>query len=722
MFLPVLLLAQHPISFFNKDEAALVKNSLVKLPLLNASFKSIKKETDLWLDQDVDVPFPKDPAGGYSHEKHKANYLLMFNSAVLFNITGEQKYAYLVRNILLKYAKLNPTLKNHPQATSNSPGRIFWQALNDANWMVYTGMAYDLVYQELNPADRNVIEIGAFKPEVDFVTKDLSSWFNLIHNHAVWATAAVGIIGIATNNQAYVDLALEGSEHNGSTGFYALLSQLFSPDGYYTEGPYYTRYALLPFMIFANAINNKYPAKKIFNYRNSILKKAVQTALQYSNTDGIFFPLNDAIKDKDYTTSEMMMAVNIYTKAYGLEPAFLPVAQKQRFVLLTEGGIELAQALANKTNQPTLFPYKTIENADGANGDKGGVSILRNGTGTGLTSLIFKYSSHGLSHGHYDKLNINLFDKGNEILQDYGAARFVGVEQKYGGRYLPENAGYASQTIAHNTLVVDETSHFKGVEKTAEQFWPAKLFSNFDLPNALAIAAVDSNAYPSVQLRRSLYLLELPNTPKLLLDIFLANSLEQHQYDLPFHYLGQFIHSSFEYSYAKKTMQPLGAKNGYQYLWKEAEAKLVDTIAQFSFLNGQSYYTISTMITDTANILFARTGANDPNFNLRREPAFIIRKNGKDQSFVSVIEFHGKYDPVNEVSSGANSVIQKIRQIQNSQDYTITEIILKTGKLLVLECKTDLVSKSKHSIHISNVNLEWMGPFAVFFNGKKLNG
>jgi hypothetical protein len=39
------------------------------------------------------------------------------------------------------------------------------------------------------------------------MTKDLKNWFNLIHNHGVWACAGVGIAGIATNNKEYVDLA-----------------------------------------------------------------------------------------------------------------------------------------------------------------------------------------------------------------------------------------------------------------------------------------------------------------------------------------------------------------------------------------------------------------------------------------------------------------------------------------------------------------------------------
>lgn len=54
------------------------------------------------------------------------------------------------------------------------------------------------------------------------------------------------------------------------------------------------------------------------------------------------------------------------------------------------------------------------------------------------------------------------YDNGNEILPDYGASRFLNIEAKYKGHYTRENQSFAKQTIAHNTLVVDETSHFAG--------------------------------------------------------------------------------------------------------------------------------------------------------------------------------------------------------------------------------------------------------------------
>jgi hypothetical protein len=711
---------QHPVTFFTKSEAAEVKKNLGAFPVLTESYNVIKKEVDEFVGKDVDVPFPKDPAGGYTHDKHKANYTLMFNSGILYNLTGEAKYATLVKNMLLKYAVLNPTLKNHPQATSPSPGHIFWQALNDANWMVYAGMAYDLIYNSLNVAERKKIEEGAFKPEVDFFTKDLKGWYDRIHNHNVWASAGVGIIGIASNNRDYIDIALKGSDKDGKTGFIAQMNQLFSPDGYYTEGPYYVRYAILPYMLFANALNNTDPSLKIFDHRNKILQKALMTCLQQTNTDGVFFPMNDAIKDKDYTTNEIVTAINIAWKVYGNDDGLLTIAKKQNRVMLNKGGSSIAAALANKKNITAFYPYKTIESMDGIKGNEGGVSVLRNGTGNNLTSLIFKYASQGMGHGHFDRLNINLFDKGNEILQDYGSARFIGIEQKYGGRYLPENATFAAQTITHNTIVVDETSHFNGNSELGEKSHAQKLFSDISNPSLLVVSAKEDKAYEGTGLHRTVYMLQLPGEKKLLVDIFNASSSDEHQYDLPFKYNGQFINPSFKYTAHTKKQETLGLKNGYQFIWKEAEATVADTTVQFTFLNNQTYYTVSSLVQDSAKIFFTRSGANDPNFNIRHEPAFIIRKKGKGQAFISVVEIHGKYDPNFEFSTNAYPTVQKIKLLLNNNDYTIAEVIFGGKTILIAQCNNDFEKTKKHSLNLTNGKMEWNGPYSLLYDGKGL--
>ena len=713
--LPVILTAQHPITFFTKTEAAEIKKDILKYPLLTRSYNEVKNEVDAWIGKDVDVPFPKDPAGGYTHDKHKANYMLMFNSGILYNLTGDNKYASLVKQLFLKYAKLNPALKNHPEATSSSPGRIFWQALNDANWLVYTGMAYDLIYNSLSPSERKTIEDGAFKPEVDFMTKDLKNWFNLIHNHGVWACAGVGIVGIATNNKEYIDMALYGTEKNGKSGFIAQMDGLFSPDGYYTEGPYYVRYAILPYYLFANALKNASPQLKVFEYRNKILLKALLSGLQQTNLDGAFFPINDALKEKDYTSNELITAIDIAWNVYGKDNGLLVVAKKQDRVLLNKGGVSIAASIASGKNVPEYYPYQTVEYADGVKGDEGGLSVLRNGKGKDLTTLIYKYTSHGLSHGHFDKLNISLYDKGNEILTDYGSVRFVGVEQKYGGRYLPENKTYASQTIAHNTLVLDETSHFNGKENEAEKYHSEKLFSDISDPNVQVVAARENNAYKHADLQRTIYMLQLPDGKKIIVDVFNANSTEKVQFDLPFQYNGQLISTSFKYNYSEKAQETFGKKNGYQFLWKEGEASVKDTIAQFTFLNNRTYYTISSLIEGTASLFFTRTGANDPNFNLRREPAFIVRKNGSDQAFISVIEIHGKFDPVIEFSTNSYSSVQNMKLLENG-DYSVIEIIISEKKLLVAQSNKDFNRTTKHSAK----EISWTGPFTVLYDGKNL--
>jgi hypothetical protein len=706
---------QHPLTFFTKAEAASVKSSIPKYPLLTESYDEIKTDVDQYIGKDIDVPFPKDPAGGYTHDRHKANYMIMFNAGILYNTTGDERYAKIVKEMLFKYAKLNPQLKNHPQATSSSPGHIFWQALNDANWLVYTGMAYDLIYNSMTPAERKTIEDGAFKPEVDFLTVDLKDWFNLIHNHGVWACAGVGIVGIATNNKDYIDMALYGTDKKGKSGFIAQMDGLFSPDGYYTEGAYYVRYAILPYYLFANALQHARPELGVFQHRNSILKKALLAGLEQTNLNGTFFPINDALKEKDYTSNELVSAVDIAWGVYGKDNGLLTVAKKQDRVLINKGGASIAAVIAATKNISEYYPYATAEYTDGMKGDEGGVSLLRTGKDKKLSTLIFKYASHGLSHGHFDELNINFFDKGNEIFTDYGSVRFIGVEQKYGGRYLPENKTYASATIAHNTMVVDEKTQFDGNEDIAEKYHSEKLFSDVKRPGVQVVAAKEDNAYKGVQLQRNVYMLQLPDGKKLIADIFKATSAEEHQYDLPFQYSGNLISTSFKYTANTKEQKQLGSKNGYQFLWKEAQASVKDTLAQFTFLNDRTYYTISSLIGGDADLFFTRTGANDPNFNLRREPAYIIRRKGSNQSFINVLEVHGNFDPVIEFSSDSYSVVKEMKLLQNDTDFTVVKIIIGGKALIVAQANKDFTNTAHTAGGIS-----WNGPYTVLLEGKKL--
>lgn len=710
---------KHPFLYINKQDA----NELLQATKLNngpksvfmQSFLNTKKEVDAFVGKEVDVPFPKDPAGGYTHDKHKSNYMLMFNAGVLYNITGDSKYALLVKNMLLKYAVLNPTLKKHPQATSPFAGHLFWQALNDANWMVYAGLAYDLVFNYLSAEERTKIEQGAFKPEVDYLAIEMKDWYDRLHNHSVWASAGIGIIGLATNNKDYVDMALYGSDKSGKVGFIAQMDNLFSPDGYYTEGPYYVRYAILPYMLFANALDKANPSLKIFEHRNNILQKALITCLQQTNSNGSFLPLNDALKEKDFTSNELVTAINIARNKYGIDNGLLTVAKKQNRVSLDKGGLLISNELI-KNNVGNYFPYKTIESKDGVLGDEGGISILRNGQGADLASLVFKYASQGLGHGHFDRLGINVFDKGNEVLQDYGSARFIGIEQKYGGRYLTENTKYAAQTIAHNTIVQDETSHFDGDTDLGQKYHANKLFSNFSNPNVQVVAAIEENAYKGTQLKRTLFLLDSIDGRKYIIDLFNVNAAISHQFDLPFHYNGQVINTNFKYN-TPKILEAFGKHDGYEFLWKEADAIKTNGLAHFTYLNKDKFYTISTLTSDTTNIFLTRIGANDPSFNLRPETSIVFRKTKQSPVFLSVLEMHGFYDTRDEFSYESYSNVKEIVLLQQDEKTTVFKIVLNNTTLLFAVSNNNFDEKAKHNATVSSERIQWTGPYYY----KKIN-
>lgn len=665
LFLSVPGIAQnHPNLILTQAGVKNIQASNGKAPLFESSLQSVKSEIDIIINQPQDVPVPKDGGGGYTHERHKQNYQEMNNAGILYQLTGNKQYAEFVKNMLLKYADLYPTLPLHPVQKSKYRGRIFWQGLNECVWLVNTSQAYDCIYDYLNTKDRNYIEKNLFYPMVKFISEDNKETFDKIHNHGTWAVAAVGMIGYVMNNKELVEKSLYGTTKDGKSGFLKQMDLLFSPDGYFTEGPYYQRYSLQPFVMFGQVIQNNEPERKIFEYRDSILVKAVNTSLQLTYTDGQFFHLNDAL-DKTWHSIELIYGVDIVynvTKDTNL----LSVAKEQNKVIISDAGLNTAIALANKSPQP--FAWKTLLIKDGAAGDEGGIGILRMGDPDDQTCVVLKATAQGMGHGHFDKLSVTYYDNGKEILPDYGAARFLNIEPKNGGHYLPENDTWAKQTIAHNTVTIDEASNFEGILKTAELYSP-KITAFIDKDDFKMVSAIDTNAYPGVTMQRSIIMIKPSKTEKpLVLDVFeIVSPKKDRQYDLSYYYHGQLIYTDLEYTPYTNTRTPLGKANGYEYLWKEAEgtpAKDQKNI-HLTFLNGNRFYTITTSASDKS-FYFNRIGANDPNFNLRNEPSFMLRAHGENTTFVSVIEPHGEFNARAEYTIQPYSNIQSVQIIPNS--------------------------------------------------------
>ncbi|QOW10403.1 alginate lyase family protein [Kaistella flava (ex Peng et al. 2021)] len=725
---------EHPSLILTKKGVAEIRANLGKFPLFDESVSNAKAQVDAEILNGIEVPIPKDYSGGYTHERHKKNFMMMQKAGLLYQILNQDKYAEYVKNMLFQYEKMYPTLPLHPQTRSYARGKFFWQALNDANWLVYTSQAYDCIYDYLSPVERKRLETNLFCPLADFISLENPKFFNRIHNHSTWANVAVGMIGLAMNNNKLIDRALYGMKNDGikpgekdndggllkkpgqKAGFFANIEEPFSPDGYFTEGPYYQRYAMYPYIVFAEALQNKKPKLKVFDYKNGVLLKSLNTLLNLTDSDGKFFPLNDGQKGMSYYSRELVFSLDAAYLFGGKDSGLLSIAQKQGEVTLDDAGFAVAKAIHEGLATP--LEKISVEYSDGPKGDQGGVGILRSKGSKEDLTLVMKYTAQGSSHGHYDKLSFSFYEGGNEVLQDYGLSRFVNIQQKGGGNYLKENKTWAKQSIAHNTITQNETSHFSGDYETGDQFHSEKYVFDASNPKLQVVSAKETNAYPGTELQRVLALIKEGSFENpFLLDIIKIKSKTNNQYDLPYYYFGQIVSTNFKYM-SPQTLSPLGTKNGYQHLWKEGEGSQVDDNIKISWFNKDRFYSMTSVISNNDKLIFARIGANDPDFNLRNDPAIIIRKQDtKDTYFVSAIEIHGNYDPVTEIGTNTYSTIKKLDIIYQDENYASVRIENKDGESSnFIFAFNDADKYSQHQIKINEKDYKWTGPFTIINN------
>lgn len=699
----------YPKLILQKSDVPEITACLGKYPLLKSSFEKAKKIADQAINNGIEVPIPKDPGGGYTHEKHKQNYIEMYNAGVLYQLTKEAKYAKFVRDILKEYAQLYPTLGIHPMQKNQAPGKLFWQGLNESVWLVYTIQAYDCIYEFLSANERENIEENLFRKVIHFFTEEDKYSFDRVHNHGTWAVAGVGMTGIVLQDSTLVQKALYSTKLDGSGGFLKQIDELFSPDGYYAEGPYYQRYALMPFVIFAQALENNLPELKIFEYKNGVLPKAVTSILQLTNADGAFYPINDAIKEKSWLTPELVFGIDIvyYIKK---DKTLLDVAKAHREVMLSAEGLEVAKAISD--GEAKKFKRKSILIKDGANGDKGGLAVLRLGKADKQTSLLFKYASQGMGHGHFDRLGVVLYDKGEEVIADYGAARFLNVVNKQGGRYLPENKTWARQTVAHNTLVVNEQSDFNGNLKKAEANSPELVFADIQNRALQLVSAIDSSCYEGILLNRTVALLEVENR-RYVIDLFNVKNENSAQYDLPVHFDGQILATNFDYNRMQK-YETLGVANGYQHLVVDAKATNLPETATITWMKDKGFYTLATLANAETELFVTRLGANDPNYNLRNEMGLMLRfPNSGNKKILTVYEIHGSYNPVSEAVLFSEGSVEKLQLVEGYDEKVAIILQLKNKKTIQLMLDLKFANSDENRMMLNGKSVSWKGNYKL---------
>ncbi|QLK44175.1 chondroitin lyase [Vibrio owensii] len=694
-------------------EVELLRKEVGKPSLMGKSIEANRKELEAFMRLPLDVPGHGE-AGGYEHNRHKQNYTYMNLAGRLFLITQEEKYAQFVKDLLAIYAEKYLTFDFHVQKNTNPTGRLFHQILNEHCWLMFTSLAYSCVASVMTEEERTAVVERIFEPMLDMFTVKYAHDFDRIHNHGIWAVAAVGICGLAIGKPEYLEMSVYGQDRDDTGGFLAQISQLFAPSGYYMEGPYYHRYAIRPTCVFAEVVHRHMPEVDIYNYKDKVIGNTVQAMLATAYPNGEFPALNDASRTMSITDMGVQVAVSVYSKHYGLDDNILGMAKIQNAVWMHPCGLELSQAYDKAiTDREIGMPFwPSVELNEGPTGNNGAQGFIRMQDKTGdVSQLVMNYGQHGMGHGNFDTLGITFFNRGQEVLREYGFCRWVNVEPKFGGRYLDENKSYARQTIAHNAVTIDEQCQNGFDVDRADSVHGLPHFFKVEGTEINGMSAFANDHYLNTDMQRSVFMLNLDELEApLLLDLYRIEGEGEHQYDYSHQYDGQIVRTNFDYQ-SFGELSTLGDDFGYQHLWKVASGKVQDT-ALVSWLQNNTYYTwlgtsssakaIVDENTRDNEVIFTRTGANDPSFNLRSEPAFILRSKGESTLFASVLETHGYFNEEFEQSVNARGQVKDIRVVGYNAVGSIVEIT--TEKSLVTVMISNVLGADDQTPHQVEMN------------------
>jgi hypothetical protein len=140
----------------------------------------------------------------------------------------------------------------------------------------------------------------------------------------------------------------------------------------------------------------------------------------------------------------------------------------------------------------------------------------------------------------------------------------------------------------------------------------------------------------------------------------------------------------------------------------EAEGQAEGSLS-FTWLEGQRYYTITAAAEPGTMVYLTRIGANDPEFNLRPEPALILRKQAGNHVFASAIEPHGLFDGDREYTCGSDSMIRNVSVIAAAEEGTVVRITGE-GKLdWTLMIANDPGVGIQHTVHANHESYTWTG-------------
>ncbi len=451
---------------------------------------------------------------------HQAYATEVIDHGLVYQLTGDLRHARKAREILLAYADRYLSYPLHDnQGKPGKGGHVASQSLTEATWLIDFVQGADLVWSTLSADDRRAITDKVLLPALN---ETIRSHPLGIHNIQCRHNSAIGLVGFLIGDQKLISEAIDGEY-----GFRAQMEQGVLDDGMWHEGSsgyhYFTIAGLWPLAEAARNCGIDLYGRKFHSMFDGPLSLAMPNfSLPNFNDSGIV-PLQSE--------------ADFYELAFARfhDPVYASIISPGN----RRGRLALLYGETNLTSAALTAPNTH-------NSPASGYAIIERGTGDDATWLGIKYGPHGGGHGHPDKNHFILYAHGDVLAPDAGT-------HAYGS---PLHAGWDKTTLAHNTLLMDETSQEPAQGKCIA----------FGSQGGVDYSITDAGPiYPGVRFIRTAAML----SQGLVLFVDQVQASEPHTFDIAYHQFGAWqdlppgspwsspSHGGFRY-FTRTTVRPLG--------------------------------------------------------------------------------------------------------------------------------------------------------------------
>jgi hypothetical protein len=569
---------------------------------------------------------------------------------VVYQVSGEKKYADKGREILLAYADKYESYPVHDNQgrPGGAGGHVASQSLTEATWLIQMAQGADLIWDTLSDDERKSVADKLFRPALNEV---IIPHIYGIHNIQCRENSAIGLVGFLLDDPALIHRAIDDSK----TGFRQQIAQGVHDDGMWVEGStgyhFFTIDGLIPLAEAA-----RHCGIDLYSQRFK------------SMFDG---PMNLAMPDMRLPNFNDSGIVNLHERADSYDLAYARWHDASYLPLIE--GKERTGRLAMLYGMPELPKSAPSTAKPASSGDQSrnlvesGYAILQQTAGDDTSWLCVKYGPHGGGHGHFDKNHFILWSHGQIIMPDAGT-------HAYGS---PLHNSWDKTSLAHNTLTVDEQSQAPAQGKCVA----------FGKSAGIDYAITDAgDAFKDLHLRfiRSVAMVD----PNLIVVVDQIRADEEHTLDLAAHLSGKWNSASPGGPAEERTStHPWKApdKSGYRVL----EALTSRTAASGITLRTQTRNDLSACLTlagDTPTEVITGTGVGETTED--RIPIAILRRRAKSTAYVWAISLGAPatltVQPVSDPTGGlidpSEALVVRVHLARDDRDLVINPTGLSLAK------------------------------------------